>query len=136
MQNNEEDHLNLLAIFHYIIGGIGAFFSLFPLIHLGIGIAFMSGVSHMSDPAGNSPPEWFGMLFAVLGGLAFILGQTLSWLIIYSGRQIKKRKKYKFSFITACILCIFIPFGTILGVFTIITLNKTAVKELYANSLS
>jgi hypothetical protein len=31
----------------------------------------------------------------------------------------------------ACILCLFTPLGTILGVFTIIVLSRQSVKELY-----
>jgi hypothetical protein len=31
----------------------------------------------------------------------------------------------------ACIQCAFFPFGTVLGVFTIITLSRERVKELF-----
>jgi hypothetical protein len=31
----------------------------------------------------------------------------------------------------ACIECLFLPFGTILGVFTIIVLSRESVKELF-----
>jgi len=36
-----------------------------------------------------------------------------------------------FSFIFAAILCGLFPFGTVLGVFTIIVLSKDSVKKIY-----
>jgi hypothetical protein len=32
----------------------------------------------------------------------------------------------------ACIECLFIPFGTILGVFTVVVLSRESVKALFA----
>jgi len=34
--------------------------------------------------------------------------------------------------VMACVECLFIPFGTILGVFTIIVLLRESVKALFA----
>jgi hypothetical protein len=34
----------------------------------------------------------------------------------------------------ACIECLFIPFGTILGVFTIIVLSRESVKTLFSTT--
>jgi hypothetical protein len=35
-------------------------------------------------------------------------------------------------FAMAGVECIFMPFGTVLGVFTILVLNRQSVKELFA----
>jgi hypothetical protein len=53
-----------------------------------------------------------------VGLLFFALGQALSISVIVSGRFLKQRKHYMFSFIMACLACAAFPFGTILGVFT------------------
>src|SRR5205823_9021911 len=39
----EEQHLQLLAIFHYIVGGLTAFLACLPLIHLTIGLVMVFG---------------------------------------------------------------------------------------------
>jgi hypothetical protein len=39
-----------------------------------------------------------------------------------------------FSFVMAAVMCMFVPFGTILGVFTIIVLSKESVLRLYGSS--
>jgi len=39
----DEQHLDLLSIFHYVVGSLTAFFSCFPLIHVIMGIFMLSG---------------------------------------------------------------------------------------------
>ena len=63
--------------------------------------------------------------------LFFALGQALSISVFISERFLKQRRNYMFSFIFACLACAALPFGTILGVFTIIVLSRPTVKETY-----
>lgn len=134
VESEDQKHLRLLSIFHYIVGGILVLFACIPLIHLSIGIAVMSGAFSGTNN-GSPPPELIGLLFAVMGGVFFVIGQALAWSIIYSGRQIKNRTNYMFSFVIACIMCMFMPFGTILGIFTIIVLSRESVKHLYEKAV-
>jgi hypothetical protein len=39
--NQDLDHLRLLSIFHYVFGGLAAFFSFFPLIYVVMGAVFL-----------------------------------------------------------------------------------------------
>ncbi len=43
IRNKDAEHLKLLSIFHYVLGGLTALFSLFPIIHLILGIAVVLG---------------------------------------------------------------------------------------------
>jgi hypothetical protein len=54
--------------------------------------------------------------------------------IFLAGRALAKRRRYWFAFVIACIECIFLPFGTILGVFTIIVLSRESTKQLFEPS--
>lgn len=131
--NKDIEQINLLAVFHYIVGGIGVLISCMPLIHVGVGIFLISSPETFNQQQNQPPPpEWFGYLFAGIGVLFFLIGQAISLSIIYSGRCLHKKQKYMFSFVMACIGCIFFPIGTILGVFTIIVLSRDSAKELYA----
>ena len=38
------EHIRLLSIFHYVVGGLMALFSCFALLHIGVGIAMLYGV--------------------------------------------------------------------------------------------
>lgn len=134
MMTQDEEHLRLLAIFHYVVGGIGCFMACLPLLHMLFGLVFILSPETFQDNGGNAPPAFFGWLFFILGLFFFLIGQVLSICIIVSGRFIKKRIRYLFSFVVACIECVFIPFGTVLGVFTIIVLLRDSVKTIYNES--
>jgi hypothetical protein len=128
----DEEHLRLLAIFHYVVAGIGALFASFPLIHVAVGLALFFGSSFA--PKGNGlPPQWFGLIFVVIGGVVVALGWTAAICTFISGRYLAKRRKRMFSFVMAAIMCMFMPFGTVLGIFTIIVLSKESVQQLYVS---
>lgn len=138
MKNQNHEHLDLLGIFHYVVGGFGVLFACIPIIHFVIGVGILTGNLPFDQTEETMPqaPNWFGLIFAIMGGGMFLMGQAAAWCTIYSGKMLRQRKKHTFSFVIACILCAFVPFGTILGVFTIITLTKPEVKDLYQQTLS
>jgi len=51
---------------------------------------------------------------------------------LLAGRYLSRNKHYTFALVMACIECLFIPFGTILGVFTIIALSRESVRTLFS----
>jgi hypothetical protein len=88
--------------------------------------------TEQAKPGEELPPEFLGWIFAVLGTVLFLIGLAMAICILIAGRSIALRKRYSFAFVMACIECLFIPFGTILGVFTIIVLLRESVKALFA----
>ena len=130
---NDIEQINLLKIFHYIVGGLGCLFSCTPLLHVGLGIFLLTSPETLTGQNNQAPmPDWFGYIIIGAGSLFFLLGQALSICIIYSGKCLKNRKKYMFSFVIACLSCMIFPFGTILGVFTIVVLSRESVKKMYS----
>jgi hypothetical protein len=132
--NQDLEHLRLLSIFHYIMGGIMAFFACIPLIHVTLGLAlvfvpkFFENQAHHS---GAAPPVFIGWLFIVLGGAFVLLGWTVAVLTFLAGRNLAHRRRPTFCFVVACLMCAWVPFGTVLGVFTIIVLSRPTVKTLF-----
>ncbi|MDI6783985.1 MAG: hypothetical protein QME64_07825 [bacterium] len=123
----DEQHLNLLSIFHYIVGGFAVLFSCIFLIYVGIGIVMLLG---MFDSK-NAPPPFMAWFFLLFGSMFMIAGWTLAGFIFAVGRKLKRRVSWMFCLVVAGVECIFSPFGTILGVFTIFILMKDSVKELF-----
>jgi hypothetical protein len=82
------------------------------------------------------PPEFLGWIFAALGSLLFLIGIAMAICILIAGRSLAHRKRYKFVLVMACIECLFIPFGTILGVFTIVALSRQSVRGLFSTATS
>ncbi len=131
--DRDTEHLNLLAIFHYVVAGLAALFSFFPLLYTTVGAIFIFAARHgTAKPGEDLPPEFLGWIFAVLGALLFLIGIAMAICILIAGRSLALRKRYSFAFVMACIECLFIPFGTILGVFTIVVLSRESMRGLFA----
>jgi hypothetical protein len=133
--NQDIEHLRLLSIFHYIVAGLAALFSFFPLLYTTIGAIFIFAARHGTPKPGEElPPEFLGWIFVVLGALLFLLGIAMAICILIAGRCLSRRRCYSFALVMACIECLFIPFGTILGVFTIIALSRESVKAVFSTA--
>ena len=133
--NRDEEHLQLLAIFHYVVAGLAALFSLFPLLYTTVGAIFIFAARHgTAKPGEDLPPEFLGWIFAALGSLLFLMGIAMAICILIAGRSLALRKRYSFALVMSCIECLFIPFGTILGVFTIVVLSRESVKALFSTA--
>ena len=133
--NRDEEHLQLLAIFHYVVAGLAALFSFFPLLYTTVGAIFIFTARHgTAKPGEDLPPEFLGWIFAALGLLFFLIGIAMAICILIAGRSLTLRKRYSFALVIACIECLFIPFGTILGVFTIVVLSRESVRGLFSTA--
>lgn len=126
--NQDQEHLRLLSIFHYIVGGIAALFSFLPVIHLAFGILFLVAPHRMG---GSPPPQFLGWIFIIMGGGFMLIGWAFAVCVILAGRYIVRHKHYIFCLVIASLNCLFMPFGTILGVFTIVVLIRPSVKALF-----
>ncbi len=123
-----QDHLWYLSTAHYVVAGFSGLFSFFPVIHLVIGIMVLSGGM---NEGGKGPPELFGWFFVVIAAGAILLGLTFTGLLIAAGYYMGQHKGHQFCLIVAGISCLFVPFGTVLGVLSIITLTRKEAKYLF-----
>jgi hypothetical protein len=128
-QNQDEQYLKLLSIFHYVVGAVAGLFACFPIIHLVAGIFIVVGGLTHSTQDGIS--VIFGLIFVAVAGSMILFGWAFAVCIILAGRFIAKRRNYMFCLVMAGIECTFMPFGTVLGVFTIITLVRSSVRERF-----
>jgi len=129
--NEDERHLKLLSMFHYIVAGLVALFSCIFIAHLIIGIIAIVSPQMFKGNDGSLPPPFFGWIFALIGGIAVLSGWVFAVCLILAGRFLARRKRYLFCLVMAGISCMFVPFGTILGIFTIIILQRPAVREQF-----
>jgi len=135
MNNEDANQLDLLAVFHYVVGAITALFSCFPFIHVFMGLAIVAGkFPAISGSPGFPPDAAFGWIFVVMGSLFILFGWTASVCILLAGRKLKRRKNRIYCMAVAGVECMFVPFGTVLGVFTLIILNKDSVKQAFAQT--
>src|SRR5215207_701002 len=132
----DAEHLRLLAMFHYIAGGLIALFSSFGLIHIFFGVMMLNDPKFMAsqNPGAPPPPPFMGWMFLIMGCCFVLFGWSEGALTILSGRKISRRRGWLFSMVVAGINCLWMPIGTILGVFTFIVLARPSVKAMYGRN--
>lgn len=133
----DNEHLRLLAIFHWIVGPIQLLMGCFPIIHLVVGLALVSGSFPAAPGSATShppPPVFVGWLFVILASVFILIGWGFGILTLISGFQIRDRRRRVFSIVVAGLNCIHFPFGTTLGVFTLIVLLRRSVEALYRST--
>jgi hypothetical protein len=127
-ENQDEQYLKILSIFHYVVGGLAALFASFPIIHLVVGVGIM--IASLTEPHAG-PPFFFGLIFVLIAGSLIVFGWAFAICIALAGIFMVKRKNYMFCLVMAGVECIFTPFGTVLGVLSIIFLLRPSVKEMF-----
>jgi hypothetical protein len=129
----DDEHLRLLTIGHYITGGLCvAFASMFIFHFLFIGFIAANPDFFAAAPGHPvAPPDGMMRILAVVLGLFIAIGWSFGGLTIYVGRCIKQRSRRTLTFVVACMNTIFVPFGTVLAVFTLIVMSRPSVRRLY-----
>ena len=134
----DEEHLRLLSIFHYIAGAITLFISLIFLAQFFLfSFIFDEVMNNITDIAlvgfYEFNPEIFSLL-VYLWIVLFLLFVAFGVAQIISGKFLRAKKHRIFSFIVAIINILFFPYGTILGVATIMVVTRSSVVALYHTS--
>lgn len=128
----DEYQLRLLTIFHYVCAGLAALFACLPLFHVifGLLMLFAPGAFEV-EPADAA--RMMGLFFVILPGSIVLLGLAFAALLAWAGHCIAQRKHYTFCLVMAGVACMFMPFGTALGIFSIIVLTRPSVKALFGD---
>ncbi|RYX84844.1 hypothetical protein EON83_07830 [bacterium] len=145
----DAEHLNLLSIFYYIAAALLGLGGLIFLFHIFMGLMFVTGSAGTSTtitatpgtfpgappfsppPTNGPPPAAFGWLFVAIGTGALLLFETFAVVTFMAGRSLANREKKTLIQVVAALLCLNVPLGTALGVFTLIVLNRPSVAALF-----
>jgi hypothetical protein len=129
--NRDAEHLRLLAIFHFVAAGLGLAGLLFLAGHYAIMQSFLNDPDMFKDSKATPPPKEFFAIFRIfylVAGTWFLLNGVGNLL---SAIYLRQRRNRVFSMVVAGFNCLWMPLGTILGVFTFVVLGRTSVTELY-----
>ena len=125
--SQDTEHLKLLSIFHYVAAGMAALVACIPFLHFFMGIALATGAFGDTDPEARP----VGIVMALVALCFIVLGWVFAALVAVAGRNLSRRTNYTYCLVMAGVECIFMPVGTVLGVFTIIVLVRDSVKEMF-----
>ncbi|WP_395735680.1 hypothetical protein [Prosthecobacter sp.] len=134
--SKDAEHLRTLAICHYVSAGLSIVGLAFLFFHYSMMNMFFGNPriwEKSQAPMPFNPAEffqafkWFYLAFGVFSLVSGIL-------TLISGRFIHRRVNRTFSIVIAGLNCLHMPFGTLLGIFTLILLTKDSVIHLYAQA--
>ena len=104
--NDDERHLRLLSIFHYVLGGLMSLFACFPVFHLVFGIVLLVA-PHVLDgprPEQQMPQQmatFVGVMFTVLPLVMIVLGWSFAVCLLLAGKFLAQHTHYTFCFVMA-----------------------------------
>ena len=129
--DSTSESVKLLAIFHWIVAVMAGLFALLPLLYVGFGAAILHGFPGVPASRQPPPPEIVGWLLIALG-LVFSLGfLTYAVVLGVAARSYSQHRRWTYCLVVAVISCAWFPFGTMLGVFSILTLARPETKLLF-----
>jgi hypothetical protein len=134
----DDEHLRLLTIGFYVSAAVTAFFSLIGLFYAAMGF-FIGTVSNSarnvaegSQGAENAvAPQFIGALFGIIGLVIFVVALAFAGAKVYAAVCLKRRRGRTFCLVVAAISCLEMPWGTLLGVFTIIVLERPTISRQF-----
>jgi hypothetical protein len=127
----DDEHLKIIRIGYFISGGAFAFTALFPLIYVVMGALIIMTARYQAYRSSGMDPGIMGWLF-IIGGLVFSVGfGVLAALQILTAIRLKARRSRILCIITAALTCLFVPYHTALGVFTLMVLQRPSVKAMF-----
>jgi len=128
LSTQDRDHLRLLSIFHYVFAALG----ICGLGFIGLHFAIMRTAMTAAPANGaDAPPEAFMHMmvwFYLLILLACITGMILN---IIAARSLRARRRRTLCMVIAGLNMLQIPFGTVLGIFTILVLSRDSVRNAF-----
>jgi hypothetical protein len=130
-QDNEQ--LKMLTIFYYVMGGLTSFMGCFGLFYVCFGAFMASNPGNWTSNGHPTapPPPGFSAAIIIFGSIFVLFGFLVGGLTAYAGKCIKERRSFTFIQVIAGIMCLNMPLGTALGVFTFIVFSRPSVKALF-----
>jgi hypothetical protein len=131
-RQKDSEHLRLLSIFFYVVAGLAVLISCAFVGQLIIGYLAIFSPETLNDAQGQQTfPPVFGAMFLFGGLFAQVMFWSLAILLALTGRYIRQRRRWLFCLVVSGLACVFGPFGTVLGVFSIIVLVRPSVKVAF-----
>ena len=127
VKNGSDDLLTVVSVFHYALGGLQLFMSLIGIFYIVMG--FLMGTGALESGKSAPPPEAMGWVFGGIGVLITAFCLVLGFISIKAASNIRKRRNRMFCITVDAILCLLVPFGTIVGIFGLIILTRSETIE-------
>ncbi|WP_254507100.1 hypothetical protein [Anatilimnocola floriformis] len=126
------EQLQLLGILYFVLAGLASLGACVPFVYFGIGLAFVGGAAVQDSAEASAGMAAFGGFVFVIGLIVLAIFLVQIVCLFLTGWFLITGRCHLFCFINGCLLLMHAPFGTALGVFTIIVLSRDTVKQRFA----
>lgn len=131
----DEEHLRLLTLGYWVSAGVSALVSLIGLVYIVMGVVFGAVLSNLPvKPGQEAPPAAVGLVFAIVGALVFAVLVAIALLKARAARCLTRRRCRVFCMVIGGLSCLSMPWGTVLGVCTLIVLGRPSVIALFEST--
>ena len=125
--NKTTQYLDILGVLHFVVAAFALLFSTLFVFQAIVMHAVFTGVPDEE----RLPMADFVPVFVMVPLLFAGLGVVLAVLMVLAGFQLRARRHHGFCLFVAGADCLFIPFGTFLGAFSILVLTRDETKALF-----
>ena len=131
----DEEHVRLLALFHYVSGALTCAGSLLAALWAAfVATMFTAFPVEAREAMSEEALRQMQVMPKIMAGVVAIMavaGVGYGVLEIVAGRCISQHRARVFTIVVAVPRLLFIPWGTILSVFTMLVLERASVEALY-----
>jgi divalent metal cation (Fe/Co/Zn/Cd) transporter len=129
----DAEHLKLLRWGYFLSAGVTACFSVFGLFYAGMAALLTSlPVKEGQD----APPEQIAWLFAIAGIAITVVMLAVAAAKLKVAKALRERTSRTFCYVVAVITMFGMPYGTLLGVFTLLVLSRPTVARAFGVAAS
>jgi hypothetical protein len=137
--NADDANLRTLSTCWYVFSVLAALPSCLGGAYMLFGIVFgllgATAGAASNDPGGAGAGMAFGAIGLIpccFGGGMAAFFITVAILAFRCAKNLVAHRAYTQCLVTAIIACIFMPLGTVLGIFTLVILNRPTIKPLFS----
>jgi cell division protein FtsW (lipid II flippase) len=130
----EPDHgarLAVLANAHWALAGLVFIAAAVPAFYASLGLDL---VFNATAPLTSRAETGWRILVTGLAWVLLAFAYVL--LLITSARALRLRRRYRLVVVTNLLSCLFVPFGTVLGLTTLVVLRDPEVRQQFGRALA
>lgn len=127
----DEEHLRLLRIGYFVMGGTAGLGVLFGVIYVLMGLLFTTMLAAAPQHSGEPPPVFMGWIFIAVGGFVLLFATAYMVFAFLTAKALRLRRSRTLCLVTAAITSLHLPFGTVLGIMTFSVLDRPSVRGMF-----
>ena len=128
---DKKQYLQYLAIGHYVMAAMALVFGSIPILQILAGLFMATDV--LGSVVRDVPTAGLaaGVIFMLIGLIYVLAAWVYGLFMIKAAKALKEQRNHNLCVVMAAVSCLFVPVGTVLGIFTLLVLLDDDVKAAF-----